>query len=454
MKKLLGLVLVLAALSAAGARTVRAFSLPPEAQDALENAVREAHIPALAVAIVDPDGIVYSRTFGEDVSLDTPFLLGSLSKSFTALCILQLEEQGRLSLDDAVQDYLPEISGGISIRQLLNQTGGFSTYQVPGSTAPQSEAGSHIYANLNYALLGKIVESVSGQTYEDYLREHVLAPLGMNRTGASEESAHENGLVQGYENWFGFPVAAAARFPGEEDWIQPAAGYISASARDMAGYLEMYLHGGEGILAPGVIQRMFSESVHVEDDIPYEYGFGWTIVRESLPQVVYRHSGLVETGMTCMYLLPEEELGIILLADMNDYLVGTDLMDRVGWNLVLSILGEQPGVIGKGEYWLRHGLYDLLYAAVLTGAAAPLFLLPRFHRRLASGGRSRPGTAPVFLMLAAFLLCIPLLLGTPLWVVSAFVPDLHLVLWLASGMLFAAGCTRLWMIAAKWGDAY
>lgn len=440
--------LLLCAAICSAAAPALGFSLPPAAESALETAVREAHIPVMAVAVVDPDGVVYEQIFGEDADADTPFLLGSLSKSFTALGIMQLEDQGLLRLDDTVSEYLADVPDSLTIRQLLNQTGGYGTYQRPGETLPLEEAGRHIYSNLNYALLARIIEEVSGQVYAAYLQENILLPLGMEHTGAMAADAPHSSLVQGYENWFGLPLPAEPHLPHAADWIQPGAGYISASIRDMARYLQMYLRGGEGILPPESISRMFSESIYVDDDIPYEYGYGWTTIREPLPQTVYRHSGLVETGMTCMYLLPEEQLGLILMADMNDYLVGTDLLDRLGWNLVLSIMGASPGSIQAGEYWQRHTLFNLMYVLLLVPGILSLCLLRHFHRKLSSGAARHPWASAVLcLALGALLPLVPrLFLATPLWVVAAFVPDLHLVLWLAAGLLLAGGAVRLWLL--------
>ena len=156
--------------------------------------------------------------------------------------------------------------------------------------------------------------------------------------------------------------------------------------------------------------------------------------------------------MTCMYLLPEEGLGIILMADMNDYLVGTDLLDRLGWNLVLDLLGEQPGRIDAGEYWLRHGLFDLLYAALSAAGIISLVTLPRFRRKVRSVSMGRTVLCVLLLCFAlpTLLLMTPsVFLSTPLWVVAAFVPDLHLVLWAAALMLYASGIIRLAMLIRK-----
>lgn len=88
-----------------------AYALPKDLQTELDLAVAESHIPSLAVLIVDADSVIYSKTYGM-ATPDTPFLLGSLSKSFTALCILQLQAQGLLTLEDDVSKYLSDVPPG------------------------------------------------------------------------------------------------------------------------------------------------------------------------------------------------------------------------------------------------------------------------------------------------------------------------------------------------------
>lgn len=424
------------------------FAVPSQAapscrsRQALAQAAEESHIPAVACAVVNADEILYEEIFGTGAGPDTPFLLGSLSKSFTALGILQLSEQGRISLDAPLSQYLPDAQADITIRQLLNQTGGIGTYQTLEDYRPRYTAGRHMYSNTNYALLGKVTEAVTGMPYAEYLRENILTPLGMSHTSADASDALAAQLVQGHINLFGIPVPADAQFPDADDWIQPAAGYIFSSLRDMARYLQMYLRGGEGLVSSSGLQMMLNDGIWVEDDIPYIYAMGWTRIEAPLPAPVYRHSGLTETGMSCMYLLPEQGLGVIFLASGNDYLVGTDLMDRLGWNFILELMDTTPGTIAAGEYVKAHLLWDGIYAAVLAAASVPLCCLFRTARR---PDRCRSVKRRWALLVGSFagaavLPMVPFLfLKTPLWVVGAFVPDLYAVLLTASALLAAAG---------------
>ena len=282
---------------------------------------------------------------------------------------------------------------------------------------------------------------------------HVFAPLHMEHSSAAPEE--NRGRIQGHRNYFGIPIPAEPLFPTADSWIQPAAGYIGASASDMGRYLQMYLQGGGDILAQESVDAMFYENVYVDASIPYWYGMGWTLIREPLPEPALRHSGLVETGMACMYILPERGVGAILLADTNDYLVGKDMMDRMDWGMALLLMGERPNEIGAGEYWTAHLLYDAAYLLVLAAALLPLLRL-RQYKAWAGGKRGAwriLSLAGLHVALPTALLVFPrVLLGTPLWVVRDFVPDLFLVLMCSAILLYAGGvCKFLWLLHSRSG---
>lgn len=122
-----------------------------------------------------------------------------MSKSFTALAIMQLVEGGKLDLDNQISEYIDAgkwfiddtDSNNITIRNLLNQTSGITTYQTFEKLKKTNSYGSHIYANANYGLLGLIIEAVSGMTYEEYVSKNIFSPLGMNHTAASFKKKQE-----------------------------------------------------------------------------------------------------------------------------------------------------------------------------------------------------------------------------------------------------------------------
>ncbi len=429
-------------------------ALHEKIDDYLTDTIPKTHFPSFSVTIVAPERSLFSKTYGGMGSNDTTYLVGSVSKSFTAICIMQLVEQGKIKLDAPLSAYLPDAPDGdrISVLQLLNHTSGLGEHQNLTDYRIVNPQGVHVYANVNYSLLGKIVEAVSGRTYEDYVTENVFVPLGLRHTFADPHKAAGNGLMQGYENLFGFMMKTGIRYRDSEDaWITVPAGYISSSTNDLGRYLQMYLNGGEGILSEDSIREMFYNGVEVEDDIPYRYGMGWNLIQEPLKHPVLRHSGLVENGMSCIYILPEEQLGVAVTVNANDYFVGGDLADRIGWGLILLLMEEEPEQIGAGEYFTRHLLYDLIYLFVILVAVFPLILLPVYQKRIRKGNiRGVPamiGIAALHVGFPVFLLLLTrLFFKTPLWVVRAFVPDLYAVILLSATLLFAGGMIKFFML--------
>ena len=414
----------------------------------LLGAFSKAHFPAMSVTIVDKENVLFSKTYGRCESTDTPFLLGSVSKSFTALCIMQLVEQGKIDLDANMAEYLPDAKDGnqITIRQLLNHTGGLGEHQNLANYKIVGKQGVHTYANVNYSLLGKIVEAVSNTSYESYVTENIFKPLGMTNSAATLEKSMENGLISGSENWFGFNINTTPKYPnGSDAWISVPAGYLSASTADLGTYLQMYLSGGQGIISSESIEKMFYENVSVNADIPYHYGMGWTLINEPLKEPALRHSGLVETGMSTIYILPESEIGIAIAVNTNDYFVGKDLMDRIDWSVALMLMGDEPNEISGSEYVTRHLLYDFIYFTVFVISVLPLCWLHKYKKRLKTGKLAYKIAALVLLhlLLPIFILLLSqIVFSTPLWVVCAFVPDMFTVIIVSSVFLFTGGIIK------------
>ncbi|MCM1305828.1 MAG: beta-lactamase family protein [Bacteroides sp.] len=414
----------------------------------LSDACKKAHFPAMSVTIVDKNSVLFSMTYGDYISTDTPFLLGSVSKSFTALCVMQLAEQGKIDLNEKLAYYLPDATDGdrITILQLLNHSGGLGEHQNLSNYKIVGKQGVHQYANVNYSLLGKVIEAVSGTSYEEYVAKNVFEPLSMHKSAATYEQAKQNGLIDGYENWFGVNTKTKPKYPKSDDaWITVPAGYLSSSTADLGRYLQMYLNGGEGIISQESIDQMFYNGVEVKGDIPYKYTMGWTLTNEPLTQPALRHSGLVETGMSAIYILPESGIGIAVAVNTNDYFVGKDMMDRIDWSIALMLMGEKPNEIGKSEYLTRHFLYDLAYFAFFAVSILPLCLMGVFKKRLAKGRLSIKIVLLVLLhlILPIIILLLPIMFfATPLWVVQAFVPDMFTAIIVSSCLLFIGGITK------------
>lgn len=139
----------------------------------------------------------------------------------------------------------------------------------------------------------------------------------------------------------------------------------------------MYLNGGNGIISKESINTMFyGDTVYVEGDVPFWYGYGWATVKEPLSEPVLRHSGLIETGTSCVFILPESDIAIALEANVNDYFVTNEMMNRLGWGVVLMLLGDSANEITDNAYVLNHLWIDLIMLTILFIAILSWCFLP------------------------------------------------------------------------------
>ena len=214
----------------------------------------------------------------------------------------------------------------------------------------------------------------------------------------------------------------------------------------------MYLNGGEGIISNDSINKMFYENVEIQANIPYKYGMGWTLTNEPLKQPALRHSGLVETGMSTIYILPESDIGIAIAVNTNDYFVGKDMMDRIDWSIVLMLTGDNPNQIKSNEYITRHILYDLAYFVVLVISILPLCLIMLYKKRLTTGKLWVKISVLILihLILPIFILLLPqMFFSTPLWVVLAFVPDMFTTIIISSCILIIGGIIKSMLLIVE-----
>ncbi len=433
----------------------------------VEGEMRAARIPGAAIGIVKDGQILYVKGYGvadpagRAVTPQTPFFLGSVSKSFTALAIMQLVEAGKIDLDAPVQRYLPGFrladppaAQAITVRQLLEQTSGLSTYAgevafvgesasietlVRGLAAlkPASPPGVRFrYSNLNYVVLGNVIEAVTGGSYADYVTRHIFAPLGMAHSYASPEKARADGLATGYQYFFGLarPVASPLN-PGSVP-----AGRLIASAEDMARYLAMWLNegksGGVALVTPSGRAQLQAPAAQVTSYV--RYGMGWYTNPDG--SVVW-HGGSTENFRASMKILAKDRLAVVTLYNITDdtlqALFGGGFLIQDG--LISILYGTKPpvsGIVNTGQ------VYFVLDALALLAVFAVLLDLLGLHRWPAtqSLGRRRRIAGLMLTIVINFLLPLALLLAVPsvvAWpVVLANIPDFgYLIIGLALALL-------------------
>lgn len=380
-------------------------------------------VPGAALVIVQGDRIVHARGFGSDgagrpVTPATPFLLGSMSKSFTALLVLQQVQQGTLDLDAPVQRYLPwfrvadpQAVAQITIRHLLHHTSG-----IPGR-APRGPAGSsltaqsqalatvalshppgsaHEYASPNYVVLGSVLEAVSGLTFAELLQSQVFTPLRMRQSFTAQDQALAHGLTQGHRYWFGFPLAIT--LPYEADRMPTAA--VIASAEDLGAYLIAQLNGGlangQTLLGPELMTLMHTPAVTVEPGL--EYAMGWRVSQLGGTEAVH-HGGVLPHMRGKLVMLPEKGWGVVVLTNTSSMLPAPLTSHRIADAVAASLVGDELPDPGS-PFQLITGLIALGMALGVLSALRDVLRLPAWRRQLS--GRP-PGKALSEALVGLFL---------------------------------------------------
>jgi CubicO group peptidase (beta-lactamase class C family) len=348
----------------------------------IEEQMKRLNIPGAALAVVQGDQIVHQRGFGKahpggaPPTPQTPFFIGSLTKSFTALAVMQLAEAGKIELDAPVQGYLPwftladaQAASQVTVRHLLNQTSGLSTWagwipldvleDGPGADQRRAQALSTIklnhpagaafeYSNLNYVLLGMIIQMVSGAAYADYIQSHIFHPLGMRHTYTTEAEAKRDGLADGYRYWFWQP------FPAEnlqEPRSSLPGGGILSSVEDMARYLIAQMNEGRcgdtQILSPAGVAEMHRRAAPIEImGWAAHYAMGWYNEKFGQTEIIW-HGGTMPNFASVAAFLPEQQKGVILLLNIDHFLMNP-VITEMGHSLAARLAGEQspPGPLG------------------------------------------------------------------------------------------------------------
>ncbi len=414
------------------------------------------HVPGASVEIVDANQVLYSTHYGICTGIDQPFILGSLSKSFTAVAIMQLVEAGEVKLDATLGTYLPASTIGdlVTIRQLLNQTSGIGAYENSDDVSITGSPGSFEYSNANYDLLGEVISAVTGESYADYIEQNIFEPLGMSDSYVTYDDAKEGGLILGYSNYFGLSIPTDIGDPLTGSWAKIPSGYLKSSAADMGRYLQMFLSRGTAsdgtvVLSHHAQSLLFNETTSIDDGLAY--GMGWMIDTTG-GELVIEHSGMVENYQSYMQIFPQRGIAIIMLFDTNDSIVGNDLIEELETGVCSLIEGDQADDVDQSAYVVEHAGTDVGYAFCVLAASAPTILMRRWHRRtrhrLASTKRlRRAGVAIPLLILHAvvptIVMLLPPIVAIPWFVVEGYSPDVGIVIVLCAILLYAGGVAKV-----------
>jgi CubicO group peptidase (beta-lactamase class C family) len=453
----------------------------------LEGQVKDLNLPGLALVVVHGDQIAHLKTFGiadpsgRPITPQTSFLLASVSKSFTALAIMQLVEADQIDLDAPVQRYLPwfrvadaAASARITVRDLLNQTSGLSTLTGNGyfitrdsddgaqerfvrglSTAGLSSAPgtSYEYSNANYATLGAIVAAVSGQSYEQYIEDHIFTPLDMQNSFMYRDEAKQHGMATGYTYLFGVPTPI--ELPDLRGDV--AAAGVIASAEDMGHYLSALLNAGRyrdnSIIAPEAMAQLWQLPPGKAGESKSYYGMGWQVHEEWPLGIPFReHNGEAGNFHAYMALLPDRDYGIVVLVNASHEFLVSVPIDLIGWG-VISLLAGQDSLPTRPDVHFLRGMYIATFvtlAILIIGMISSIRTLRRWRAQPERRPRSRRQliwhvVLPLLGNLLAgyvFMIGVPQMFGVPIEGALLYAPDFGYAILLIGLIGFGWGITR------------
>ena len=400
-KKLLVLLILVPTIASVGIVTsIIVVNLPELNQDEtlesrIQSLMTSAQIPSLGACIIINDTVVWAQGFGDQPDLDTVFMIGSITKSFTSIAILQLYERNLLDLDDNVDDYLPfnvrhpdYPTMNVTIEMLLTHTAGLPTnfywsleyyfnndtitwinenfgwdieiwedrptleQFLEGSLNPtgayydpynwQSLPGLMFrYSNAGYQLLGYLVEAITNQSLIDYVQENILDPLNMNKSGFYyEDFLNSNAIPYEWNNSkFELPLY---------NFNITGAGAIRSTIPDMAKYLIACMNNGEyngtQILESGTVNLMHSNHIpltgtSVEGFNIIGYGFGWFLYRGGYKG----HSGATPGYSSNIYYKKTSgsTYGVVVMFNRGSALIYDDALVNIYIPAINTLLLEE-----------------------------------------------------------------------------------------------------------------
>jgi len=316
-------------------------------QTLLDDACRISGVPGMSISIIFGDETFYfssgyaNREKNLPASENALYELASVSKAFTGIGILLLEEQGLLSMTDSVQKYLPwfnmEYKGtpvdmqSLTLDHFLHHTSGLTNSKhaqnIPqGNTADMLQktvetlmstelaftpGERYEYGTVNYDVLGLVIETVSGQSYESFMTEQVFKPLGLHNTYLYKEEASETGqLAQGYRSSFFVTIPYdAPDYAGNKP-----AGYIISCTKDMTRWIKIQMGDVDDI--PEVYKTVITKShvgnMNVPDVNEMYYASGWMV---NADKTIIEHSGGNPNFSTEVAILLNERTAICLLSN-------------------------------------------------------------------------------------------------------------------------------------------
>lgn len=331
------MILALVGCSSTTAPTPASTPTPPPERatiDALATKeIADHHTVGVTVAVARGEQLVVAAGYGFadakkkiPASIDTVYRIGSITKQFTAVAILQLIEQKKLALTDDVRTYVPEFPAAITIEQLLTHTSGIPDYTtndwVIAGQRPLTHAqvlarfatkpleftpGSKwSYSNANYYLLGMVIEKVTGETYGDAVKTRVLQPAGMTHSGPCDSPQLAHGYAHAVGEIDAIPFDNGPPF---------AAGALCSTALDLVTWQRALEHGK--VITPASLEKMRTEKL-LADGSPSGYGYG-VFISDLAGHHRIEHAGGINGFVSELARYPADDLTIVVLANTETH---------------------------------------------------------------------------------------------------------------------------------------
>lgn len=320
----------------------------------VKQSVQEVGVPGLAVALIDNGKVVYNYNFGDStsdgslVTSKTIFNVGSLTKSFVALAITELESEKLIELDDAVVEHIPwfhtknkSVSDKITIRQLLTHQSGFSTSQGHNTFLDDANDPStlenavrefqkialafkpgtqHQYSNSNYQVLSLLIELKTGKSFESFVQDTILLPLNM--TASSLITPSSNGaLAVPFRSWFGLMLPHKTQIFGHSNSAQ---GGLYTNIEDLSRYILAMINKEHRLVRDEIITKLFNPEVNTGVYGDASYGLGWYIHEHDDYREIW-HSGASPGYEAIAGFSPEAKIGYVVLVNASRGTIANDI---------------------------------------------------------------------------------------------------------------------------------
>jgi len=318
--------------TAVGASVTGTVSPLARADGVVQRTAVRLGLPSVSFAVVQNGKLAHVRAYG-DATVNTRYEIGSISKQFTAACILMLQQKGRLRLDDPLAKFLPNLphARDVTIRQLLDQTSGYPDYYATLSDPAlfKDTTLTHIvdeyaaqpldfapgtsweYSNTGYAILTQVVEKVSGMPYGRFVTTRIFEPLHMDSAIYEQRPAFGRATAVGYDR-----ILLGSKQPARpegRDWLNGAAG-LAMTAQDLARWDIALLN--QTLLTADSTRAMFSEQ-HLKSGASTGYGLGVFVTRANGVMIV-SHEGEVQGFTSENGVIPSKQFAVVVLCNQEN----------------------------------------------------------------------------------------------------------------------------------------